>query len=159
MLTLSSTTVVPRLGWRSRLVAARELAARVPLSAIEILMRLGIASVFWKSAMTKLANWDLTLALFAKEYQVPVLPPEIAAYLATAAELTCPVLLVFGLAARFGAATLLGMTLVIQLFVYPDNWSEHLLWASILIYILTRGAGVISIDHAIYRSFISRGDS
>jgi len=156
MLTMSSTHEMPALGWRSWVIGARELGTRLPMAAIEVLLRVGIASVFWKSGMTKLANWDLTLALFAKEYQVPVLPPEIAAYLATAAELTCPVLLVFGIGARFGAAALLGMTFVIQLFVYPDNWSEHLLWASILIYILTRGAGVISIDHVIYRWFLSR---
>ncbi len=156
MHTLSTTHPMPAMSWRIRLIGARELAARFPMPVIELLLRLGIASVFWKSAMTKLANWDLTLALFAKEYQVPVLPPEIAAYLATAAELTCPVLLVFGIGARFGAVALLGMTMVIQLFVYPDNWSEHLLWASILIYILTRGAGVISIDHVIYRWFLNR---
>lgn len=156
MHTLSTTHPMPAMSWQSRLIGARDLAARFPMPVIEVLLRLGIASVFWKSAMTKLANWDLTLALFAKEYQVPVLPPEIAAYLATAAELTCPVLLVFGIGARFGALALLGMTMVIQLFVYPDNWSEHLLWASILTYILTRGAGVISIDHVIYRWFLNR---
>lgn len=156
MHTLSTTHHMPAVSWQSRLIGARDLAARFPMPVIEVLLRLGIASVFWKSAMTKLANWDLTLALFAKEYQVPVLPPEIAAYLATAAELTCPVLLVFGIGARFGALALLGMTMVIQLFVYPDNWSEHLLWASILTYILTRGAGVISIDHLIYRWLLNR---
>lgn len=156
MHTLSTTHPMPAMSWQSRLIGARDLAARFPMPVIEVLLRLGIASVFWKSAMTKLANWDLTLALFAKEYQVPVLPPEIAAYLATAAELTCPVLLVFGIGARFGALALLGMTMVIQLFVYPDNWSEHLLWASILTYILTRGAGVISIDHLIYRWLLNR---
>lgn len=156
MHTLSTTHPMPAMSWQSRLIGARDLAARFPMPVIEVLLRLGIASVFWKSAMTKLANWDLTLALFAKEYQVPVLPPEIAAYLATAAELTCPVLLVFGIGARFGALALLGMTMVIQLFVYPDNWSEHLLWASILTYILTRGAGVISIDYLIYRWLLNR---
>jgi putative oxidoreductase len=71
--------------------------------------------------------------------------------LGTTAELTCPIMLVFGIGARLGAAALLGMTFVIQTFVYPDNWSEHLLWASILLYVLTRGAGVLSIDHVLSR--------
>jgi putative oxidoreductase len=80
---------------------------------------------------------------------VPLLPPEIAAYLAAAVELTCPVLLLFGFGARFGAAALLGMTLVIQTFVYPENWIEHLTWATLLLLVLTRGAGWLSVDHLI----------
>ena len=65
----------------------------------------------------------------------------------TAAEVTCPVLLVVGFGARFSAAALLGMTFVIQTFVYPENWSEHLLWAALLLHVLTRGAGLLSLDH------------
>lgn len=134
----------------------RDLLGKVPLSALDLLLRIGIALVFWKSGMAKTANWDLTVQLFADEYQVPLLSPEVAALLATTAELTCPVLLVFGFGARLGAAALLGMTFVIQTFVYPDNWSEHFLWASILLCILSRGPGVISIDHAILRLFGGR---
>jgi putative oxidoreductase len=120
---------------------------------LKLLLRAGVAGVFWKSGMTKLANWDLTVQLFADEYRVPVLPPELAAYLGTAAELICPALLLFGFGARFGAAALLGMTFVIQTFVYPSNWSEHLLWASILLTILTHGPGRLSLDHLIARRF------
>jgi len=126
---------------------------RFPLSIIQLAMRIGVGGVFFKSGLTKIASWDTTLMLFAEEYKVPVLPNELAALLATAAELACPVMLVAGLLARFGAAALLAMTFVIQFFVYPENWVEHLLWASVLGYILTRGAGALSLDALIGRSF------
>jgi putative oxidoreductase len=126
---------------------------KVPLPVIDLLLRIGIALVFWKSGMAKIANWDLTVQLFADEYQVPLLSPDLAALLATSAELACPVLLVVGIGARLGAAALLGMTFVIQTIVYPDNWSEHLLWASILLYILSRGPGALSVDHVVARLF------
>jgi len=71
--------------------------------------------------------------------------------MATAAELSCPLLLFAGLAARLGAAALIAMTIVIQVFVYPTNWPEHLLWASLLAYVISRGAGVLSADHMIGR--------
>ena len=129
---------------------------RTPSSVLTLLMRCGIAAVFFKSGLTKIASWQATVQLFDMEYQVPLLPPELAAYLAATAELTCPVLIVLGLATRLGALMLLGMTAVIQVFVYPENWSEHLLWASILIYLATRGAGAISLDRAIARSWLRR---
>ena len=82
---------------------------------------------------------------------LPILPPAVGAYLATTVELSCSALLALGLATRLAAAALLGMTLVIQLFVYPENWPDHLLWGSILAYLVTRGAGAISLDHVICR--------
>lgn len=127
---------------------------RVPMSFMVLLMRFGIAAVFFKSGLTKIASWQATVQLFEMEYQVPVLPPELSAYLAATFELACPVLIVLGLATRLGALALLGMTAVIQLFVYPENWSEHLLWASILIYLVARGAGAISLDRAVARSWL-----
>jgi putative oxidoreductase len=124
---------------------------RIPLALPEILFRVAPALVFWRSAQTKLANWDLTVTLFREEYRVPVLPPEIAAWLAVSVELVAPILLVLGLATRLGAAAMLGMTLVIQTFVYPQSYPDHLLWAGPLLYLLLRGPGVISIDHLIRR--------
>ena len=138
------------------LQTVRRLLGRFPAPLLDLLLRSGVALVFWKSGMAKLANWELTVALFADEYQVPLLSPEVAAWLATAAEITCPILLIAGLGARFGAAALLGMTFVIQSFVYPENWSEHLLWAAILLYVLTRGAGALSFDHVIARWLFGR---
>lgn len=119
---------------------------RFPLALIQLFLRIGIAGTFFKSGLNKIQSWDTAVSLFAEEYKVPVLPPELAAALATAAELACPVMIALGLLARLGAAALLGMTLVIQVFVYPENWVEHLLWASALLYILTRGPGALSID-------------
>jgi len=119
---------------------------RFPLALVVLFMRIGVSGTFFKSGLNKIQSWDSAVSLFAEEYKVPVLPPELAAWLATAAELVCPVLLVAGIFARLGAATLLGMTLVIQVCVYPENWVEHLLWASVLLYILTRGPGALSID-------------
>ena len=133
------------------LMTLRNRLGHFPAPLLDLPLRVGIALVFWKSGMAKLANWDLTVALFADEYRVPLLSPELAAWLATAAEVTCPVLLVVGFGARFSAAALLGMTFVIQTFVYPENWSEHLLWAALLLHVLTRGAGLLSLDHLIAR--------
>lgn len=141
----------PATGPLALALAVRDALNRFPSSALKLLLRAGVAAVFWKSGLTKIANWDLTVQLFADEYKVPALPPELAAYLGTAAELICPVLLLFGLGARLGAAALLGMTFVIQTFVYPESWSEHLLWASILLTILTHGPGRLSLDHLIAR--------
>ncbi|HUN46988.1 MAG TPA: DoxX family protein [Stellaceae bacterium] len=127
-----------------------------PQAVLQFAFRFSIASVFWHSGMTKLANWDTTIALFRDEYRVPVLPPELAATLAATVELSCPVLLVLGLAARLATLPMLGMTLVIEVFVYPEQWVEHLIWATILVFILTRGPGRLSLDHLIARSLAGR---
>lgn len=128
-------------------------AERIPLSLVQALARVAVATVFWNSAQSKLASWQVTQQLFAMEYHVPLLSPEVAAPLATATELTGAVLVFIGLFARLGALALLGVVAVIQLFVYPGNWVEHLLWSSLLLLILTRGAGKISVDHLVGRYF------
>jgi putative oxidoreductase len=125
----------------------------VPYDLLALPLRFAPATVFWYSAMTKLANWDTTLYLFADEYKVPLLPPEIAAYMAAATELTTPVLLVFGLLVRPAAAVLLGMTAVIQVFVYPGSWPTHIQWAAMLLVLLCRGAGKWSADHWLWARF------
>jgi putative oxidoreductase len=122
------------------------MADAVPLSLIQLAARVAIANVFWNSAQSKLLSWPVTLQLFAMEYRVPLLPPDIAAPLATATELTGSVLLFLGLFTRLGALALLGLVAVIQIFVYPGHWGEHLLWASLLGLLLARGAGVVSLD-------------
>ena len=127
-----------------------------PQAVLQFAFRFSIASVFWHSGMTKLANWDTTIALFRDEYMVPVLPPQIAAAMAATVELTCPVLLVLGLASRLATLPMLGMTFVIEVFVYPEQWIEHLIWATILVFILTRGPGRLSLDHLIARSLAGR---
>ena len=150
-MTTATALPAPRAGALELVQSVRRGLARVPMSAIELAMRVGVGMVFWKSSMLKLADWDSTVALFANEYRLPALPPDLAAVLGTTVELTGSVLLFVGLAARFGAAALLGLTLTIQLLVYPENWPDHLLWASILAYVLSRGAGKLSLDHLIAR--------
>src|SRR5689334_21274404 len=125
---------------------AVSMADAIPLSIIQLGARVAIASVFWNSAQSKLLSWPVTLQLFAMEYRVPLLPPDIAAPLATATELTGSVLIFLGLFTRLGALALLGLVAVIQIFVYPGHWDEHLLWASLLGLLLARGAGVVSLD-------------
>ena len=134
------------------------LLERIPVALPQLLFRFGVGLVFWRSAQSKLASWDTTLLLFREEYKVPVLPPEFTAYLATVVELTAPILLTLGLATRLGAAALLGMTLVIQIFVYPQSYPDHLLWAGPLLYLVIRGPGVVSLDHLIRRRFERRAN-
>ena len=92
---------------RHQVEQARELLGRVPMAPMLLMLRVGVGMVFWKSAMSKLANWDLTVQLFADEYQVPLLPPDVAALLGTTAEVFGAVALILGLGARFGALALL----------------------------------------------------
>jgi len=125
----------------------------VPYTVLAIPLRLAVATVFWNSAMTKLANWDTAVALFADEYKVLLLPPEVAAYLAATIELTTPVLLVLGFLTRPAAVVLLAMTLVIEVFVYPLAWPTHIQWAAMLLVLLCRGPGWLSIDHLLWRRF------
>jgi putative oxidoreductase len=124
---------------------------KVPYSLLALPLRLAVATVFWNSAMTKLANWDTALSLFADEYQLPLLPPDVAAYIAVSIELSTPVLLVFGLMTRLAALVLLGMTAVIEVLVYPQAWPTHLQWAAMLLILLCRGAGGLSLDGLLLR--------
>jgi len=130
-----------------------KLPERIPFSLIQLAARVAVGHVFWQSAQSKLASWPVTLQLFANEYNLPFIDPSIAAPLATAAELTGSVLIFLGLFSRLTALMLLGVVSVIQIFVYPENWAEHLLWASLLLLVLTRGAGVFSLDHIAERTF------
>jgi len=136
-----------RLRWTD-LVA---LVGRVPLSLHQLLFRFAIAVVFLRAGLTKITSWESTVALFADEYKVPVFAPHLAAAMAATFEVGCSMLLLLGLGTRLAALPLIGMILTIQLFVYPQAWSEHLVWGSILLFLLTRGAGALSLDHIIAR--------
>ena len=139
-------TTITSTSLRSRIGQATDLLARVPLSAIQALFRIAVASVFLKAGLNKLASWEFTVQLFADEYKVPVLSPDFAAAMSTTFEIGCSALLILGLGTRLAALPLLGMIAVIQTFVYPSAYSEHLTWASILIFLLTRGGGAWSLD-------------
>jgi len=142
-------TTVPAAGVRGRFAHAVGVAGRFPLSVLQVMFRLAIASVFLKAGLNKLASWELTLQLFVDEYKVPVLPPEVAATLASTFEIGCSVLLILGLATRLATLPLLGMILVIQTTVYPNAYAEHLTWGSILLFLLTRGGGPWSLDRVL----------
>jgi putative oxidoreductase len=133
-----------------RLVArAADLLERVPFSFHLLLFRLAIAGLFLPAGLLKVTSWESTLALFQDEYKVPVLAPAMAALMTTAIELGCSSLLIAGLATRLATVPLLGQITTIQLFVYPQAWREHLVWGSILLVLLTRGGGAVSIDRAL----------
>jgi putative oxidoreductase len=131
----------------------RDLANRVPHGVIALLARASVASIFWHAAATKLANFDLTIALFQDEYlkNLPFLPAAPMAYLATAVELSMPALIFAGLATRLAVLPLIGMTLFIQTFVYPMSWPDHLVWITLLGFLLARGPGAISADALLAR--------
>jgi putative oxidoreductase len=144
------------LSIREWFVIAREWLARFPLSIIQLAMRIAIGAVFFNSGLLKIRSWEFAIKLFQDEYKVPLLDPETAARMATFNELVFPVFLFVGLATRLATLPLLGMIAVIEIFVYPQAWTEHLLWASILVFLLTRGPGPFSLDYLIERWFISR---
>jgi putative oxidoreductase len=136
------------------------LAERIPYALLALFLRIAVAQVFLASGRTKVEGFftikDSTYALFAEEYRVPLLPSDLAAVLSAIGEHVFPILLVLGLATRFGALGLIGMTLVIQLFVYPEAWwGVHSLWLSILLVIFARGPGAISLDALIARARFS----
>jgi putative oxidoreductase len=146
----------PKSGVISGLQAAVRLAEKFPSWLLGLIIRVGIADVFWRSGQTKVSGWHVTqttVQLFRDEYKVPLLPPEVAANLASIQEHLFSVLLVIGLASRLSALGLLCMTAVIEIFVYPENWPDHLLWAGALLYVLTRGPGELSVDAFIRRKF------
>lgn len=131
-----------------RITAAAQRA--LPLDALLLIQRLGIAAVFFQSGRTKVEGLftipQTTIDLFELEYALPLLSPKLAAYLAAGAEHLFPVLLVLGLLTRLSAAGLLGMTLVIQFFVYPDAWPTHLSWAGLLLPLIALGGGRFALD-------------
>ena len=129
---------------------AGQLTKLVPHDALALIDRVAIGAIFFLSGRTKVEGWltvtESTYTLFREEYKLPLIPIEIAAHAAAWAEHLFPLLLVLGLFTRLSALALLGMTLVIQLFVYPDAWPTHLAWAGLLLYLVGRGAGTLSLD-------------
>jgi putative oxidoreductase len=125
----------------------------LPDDLLALVARLGVASVFFLSGRTKVDGvlhiTDGTYSLFADEYALPLIPSDLAAHLATYSEHLFSILLVLGLFTRVSALAFLGMTLVIEVFVYPDAWSTHLSWAAILLLLIAKGGGKFSLDRVI----------
>lgn len=125
----------------------------IPYWLVALTCRIALAKVFWSSAQTHLLSWQTTLYMFDTSYHLPLLPPVMAAYLAVAVEVTVPPLLVLGLATRFASLVIFCMTLVIEVFVYPQAWPTHIQWAAMMLVLMARGAGGLSLDALIRRRF------
>jgi putative oxidoreductase len=148
------------------------IAEHVPNSLVAFVARFSIAAVFWKSGQTKVQGFaidivnleftmgwprlsDFVVDLFRDEYHLPLIPPEIAATMAATAEHLFPILILFGFATRLSSLALLGMTMTIQLLVYPDAYPTHGTWAAVLLYLMVHGPGKLSLDHWIARRYQS----
>jgi putative oxidoreductase len=134
--------------------SAAALATRaINDSFLSLTARFAIAAIFFMSGRTKVSGFltitPSTYELFRDEYKIPLIPPEIAAHLAAYSEHLFSLLLVLGLFTRYSALALLGMTLVIEVFVYPDAWPTHLSWAGLLLFMVGRGGGVLSLDRVL----------
>ena len=135
------------------LLRLRSWLEAVPYWVLALPLRFAVAWIFWNSAQVKLINWQRTIELFTDEYRVPLLPPEFAANMALSIEIAGPILLVLGLFTRAAVLIMLGMTAVIQTFVYPDAWPTHLQWTAMMLVLLCRGAGAVSLDHFLWRRY------
>jgi putative oxidoreductase len=149
-----ATSHLPRPTLVSRWNAlADRIGALLGHSFLALVARLSIAAIFFQSGRTKVEGFLTitagTYELFETEYKLPLVPPEIAAHMSAYVETFVPILLVLGLTTRLSAFVLLGMTTIIEIFVYPDAWPTHLSWAAILLYLIARGGGRASVDHAI----------
>src|SRR5712692_7896855 len=129
----------------------RAWLVRFPLSIILLAGRVGVGATFFKAGLLKYNSFEFAVKLFQEEYRVPLIDPAVAARIAMVQELTLPILLFLGLATRIATIPLLGMIAVIQTFVYPNAYNEHLVWGAILVLLLTRGPGVFSVDYLIGR--------
>jgi putative oxidoreductase len=123
-----------------------------------LFVRIALAGIFWRSARTKVieGTWimlsDSASELFQTEYSAVPLPPSIASHLALGAETVLPILLVLGLFTRLSALGLFGMTMVIQIFVYPEAWWQvHIVWVAMAFVLIVRGGGIVSLDHLLAR--------
>ncbi len=128
---------------------------QIPYSVLAVVARLATFSVFWRAGTQKLDDWQATLGLFQNEYHVPILPPHIAAMMALTIELSGSTLVLLGLGTRAACLMLLGMVSVIQIFVYPTAWPDHIQWLAFMIFLVARGPGQFSLDALIGRWWAS----
>lgn len=156
-MTTSEDALPQSIGLYTRINSIREWLGRFPLSILQLGMRIGVGMVFFNAGVLKYKSFEFAVKLFEDEYKVPILAPAVAARIAMINELTMSTLLFLGLATRPATLPLLGMISVIEIFVYPGAWPDHVLWGSILIFLLTRGPGPFSIDYLIERRFRKRG--
>ena len=156
-MTTSEEAPPQSIGLYGRINSIRGWLGRFPLSILQLGMRIGVGMVFFNAGLLKYKSFEFAVKLFEDEYKVPILAPAVAARMAMINELTTSTMLFLGLATRLVTLPLLGMISVIQIFVYPGAWPDHVLWGSTLIFLLTRGPGPFSIDYLIDRWYRKRG--
>lgn len=152
----SAMTTIDLRGRPQKLNRLLHLLDYIPHDLIALISRISIGAVFWQSGQTKVDGWrvaETAVYLFQTEYRLPFIDPWLAAHLAAFAEHFFPALLVIGFASRLSALALLAMTLVIEIFVYPDAWPTHGTWAVCFLVIIAGGPGRVSIDYFIARYF------
>ncbi|MBV8072792.1 MAG: DoxX family protein [Acidobacteriaceae bacterium] len=149
---MHSTT--QRLSFIRHFLRIREWLARFPFSILQLGLRIGVGAVFFNAGLLKYRSFEFAVKLFEEEYKVPFFAPAVAARMAMINELTIPVFLFLGLLTRVATLPLLGMILFIQIFVYPNAWTDHLFWGSALVLLLTRGPGAFSVDYLLERRFL-----
>jgi len=145
---------------KSFLETINQLCSKIPEDILALIARIAIGLVFWRSAQTKIdgstilgQKWqffnvsDSTFTLFEYEYELPLIPSDISAYMATYGEFFLGLAIMLGVLTRLSALGLLGMTLVIQIFVYPDAWPTHIMWLVPLLYLIKNGGGKLSVDN------------
>jgi putative oxidoreductase len=153
---LSLSHAKPLSGPAALIAQVIGLMDKIPQSFVSLCARIFPAAIFWFSGETKVDGFhlkDSAVALFQQEYALPLIDPTIAAYMAAFAEHFFPILLVIGFASRFAALALLGMTAVIEIFVYPDAWPLHGVWTTCFLVVIARGPGVLSLDYLIARHY------
>lgn len=128
----------------------------IPYAVIALVCRAAAFTVFWRAGTQKLSDWQATLYLFASEYHVPLLPPTTAAVMAASLEIGGSCLILAGLFTRAASLALLGMVAVIQVFVYPTAWPDHIQWLAFMLILVARGPGVISMDSLVRRFVLRR---
>ncbi len=152
----NSESAIPRgASLFARFVSTREWLRRFPLSVVQLAMRIGVGLAFFSDGLLKYRSFDYATQLFEEAYKIPLIAPATAARIAMINELTFSTLLLVGLATRLATLPLLAMILIIQI-VYPSMWPDHVLWGSVLIFLLTRGPGPFSIDYVIDRYVLKR---
>lgn len=172
-LPVSPSSTERRSPLAQRIASLGAVFERIPHSLIAFIARFSIAAVFWNSGQTKVQGFvinfvsgefalgwprlsDSVVSLFEDEYKLPWIAPAVAAPLAAVAEHVFPLLILIGLGTRWSALALLAMTLVIQLLVYPGAYATHGTWAAVLLYLMARGPGALSIDHWLARRNAAR---
>ena len=156
-MTRSDNAIPQGAGVVRRFTSVRGWLGGFPLSIIQLAMRIGVGLAFFNSGLLKYNSFDYATQLYEQAYKLPFVAPAVAARIAMIDELTCSTLIMLGLATRLATLPLLGLSLVLVI-AFPSDWPDHVLWGTVLLFLLTRGPGSFSIDYFIERRFRTGAD-